>query len=208
MRQSVDRAVRWFLASKSLPEARFARLNEIAGQTAPADAAHDGDARRVAVPYWGIAAAVVAVAAFAWSVAQHRVPMPSVEVHQHIADEVATNHVKLKPLEVSADDMSEVREFFGPLGFELVESSLFEETPWRMMGGRFCTIRGEAAAQLRMRGPHGRVQTVYQVSYDSDSHRSMPDVMRGEVPIKLYSHGLEVRLWRERGLLFAAAVSQ
>ncbi len=200
MRRPVNQAVKRFLEGKSLPEHRFARLNEIAARSLHGKVA----AGRSAVkPYWGIASAVVIVLAL--TVLQYQVSAPSAgDVHQSIADEVATNHIKLKPLEVRSSDMREVRTFFSPLSFTLVESSLFEGTPWRMMGGRFCTIRGEAAAQLRMQDVRGEAQTVYQVSYNSASHHDLPDVMRGEEPVKLYSRGFEVRLWRERGLLFAA----
>ncbi len=203
-RRPIDQAVRRLLEGKSLPQERFASLNQIAAR-----AASRGDARRGGRDrwYWGIAAVAAAIAVSV-TLLQYRAFMPlSADVYQRIADEVAINHIKLKPLEVRSGDLSKVREFFAPLGFELVESVLFEDTPWRMTGGRFCTIRGEAAAQLRMQDTRGRAQTVYQVPYAAAVHRVLPDVGGGEEPLQLYSRGLEVRLWRERGLLFAA-VSQ
>ena len=157
-------------------------------------------------PYQSLALAATVTVVVVLAVLQYRPFTPlSGEIYQQIADEVATNHMKLKPLEVRSADMTKLRAFFSPLGFMLIESSLFENTPWRMTGGRFCTIRGKAAAQLRMQDAQGRVQTVYQVPYDTAAHRDLPDIMRGEVSMKLYSRGLKVQLWRERGLLFAVA---
>ena len=203
MRRPVDQVVCQFLESKSLPREHFAQLNEMVGRAAfRTPPVQDSGGRR---RYWGGVAVVVALVVLV--VAQFRAPVPPAEIHQYIADEVAINHTKLKALEIRSDDISEVRRFFEPLGFKLTESRLFENTLWQMIGGRFCTIRGQVAAQLRMRDPGGKVQTVYQASYSPEAHREIPDIMRSEDPIKLYSQGLEVQLWRERGLLFAA-VSQ
>ena len=204
-REPMKQAVARLLEGKRLPARRFAQLNALAARAdKTAGRAHAGAAvpRGVRV-YWGIAAAI-SIVAVALAAMQYGAFAPfTADVHQRIADEVATNHLKLKSLEVQSDDVVAVRRFFEPLNFSLIESSRLEDTPWRMIGGRFCTIQGKAAAQLRMHDDRGGMQTVYQVPYDPGAHREVPDVLRGAVPLTLYSQGLEVRLWQERGLLFA-----
>ena len=200
-RQSVDQAVREFLADKSLPEKRFAALCKLAVQ-------HGGGSSRTTMRAYRVVAWVAVLVVAVLLTLQYQDSVfsgASASIYQRIADEVATNHIKLKPLEVRSSEMSEVRTFFNPLGFALIESSMFENTPWRIMGGRFCTIQGKVAAQLRMRDEEGQVQTLYQALYDADLHRDLPAVIRGEIPMKLYSHGLKIHIWRERSLLFATA---
>ncbi len=209
--QPINEAVKAYLRGKSLPTSSFAELNRMAVKdrrsSLPGPTAKVGIRRY----YPAITAALVAVPVtmvVAWLMLQPRISsLPAVTIYQSIADEVATNHMKLKPLEVSSDNMSEVRNFFSSLGFTLIESAMFENTRWQITGGRFCTIQGEAAAQLRMRGAQGRIKTIYQVPYDPALHQDLPDLIQGKPPMKLYSRGLEVRLWRERGLLIAT-VSQ
>ena len=199
----MSEAIQAYLGGSSLPTSRFAALNRMAAKHRPGlTESTSPTAARWYYPAVAAAVAALLVMAAVWITLQPGVPTVAV-VYQHIADEVATSHMKLKPLEVRSGDMLDVRRFFDPLGFTLIESSVFEDTSWLIMGGRFCTIRGEAAAQLRMRGAQGRTQTVYQVPYDAAVHHDMPDVTRDETPMRLYSHGLEVRLWRERGLLLA-----
>lgn len=210
-REPMKQAVARLLEGKRLSARRLAQLNALVAQADKGDktgkVAEDAHAKGAAPRgvriYWGVAA-VVSIVAVALAAMQYGAFAPfTADVHQRIADEVATNHLKLKPLEVQSGDMVAVRRFFEPLDFGLIESSRLENTPWRMAGGRFCTIRGEAAAQLRMHDDRGGVQTVYQVPYEPAAHRDVPDVLRGATPLTLYSQGLEVRLWQERGLLFA-----
>jgi len=209
--QPINEAVKAYLRSKSLPASSLAKLNRMAVKgrrsSSPEPAAKVGIRRY----YPAITAALVAVPitiVVAWLILQPRISsLPAVTIYQSIADEVATNHMKLKPLEISSGNISEVRNFFSSLGFTLIESAMFENTRWQITGGRFCTIQGEAAAQLRMRDTQGRTQTIYQVPYEPTLHQDLPNLIQGKPPMKLYSRGLEVRLWRERGLLIAA-VSQ
>ncbi len=135
------------------------------------------------------------------------------DAHQYIADEVATNHIELETLatnpfnlelhEVGPGDMDEMREFFKPLPVNLTEPLWIRNKPWQVTGGRVCKIQGKAAAQLRMHDNHGGMHTVYQIPYNPSVHRGVPDVLRGAVPLTLHSQWLKVRLWQERGLLFA-----
>ena len=202
MHGSLDKAVTRFLESKFLPKKRFAYLNEIAKRSSPTAITAQGNAR--IKYYWqGTIVAVTLVAIVFVVVVQYRDVSPAVDVYQRIADEVVVNHMKLKPLEVKSNSMIMVRKFFESLNFQLIKSAWLEGTGWQMIGGRFCTIQGEVAAQLRMQDVKGNVRTLYQAPYDDAFHYDLPSISDDEEPMKLYSHGWTVRLWRERGLLLA-----
>ena len=61
-----------------------------------------------------------------------------------------------------------------------------------------------SAAQLRMSQP-GRngVQTLYQTEYRRDVFGRLPMLEKGEAPVTEYVKGITVRIWVEKGLLFA-----
>lgn len=81
-----------------------------------------------------------------------------------------------------------------------------------LQGGRYCSIQGAPAAQLRLRpdanlnaaGDDGDdVQTLYQARYDPERLGPLPDRDRDETPVRLRARGLTVLLWVEGGVVFA-----
>ncbi len=126
---------------------------------------------------------------------------------QEIALEVAQNHLKLKPLDIAAHSMAEIQGFFTQLDFSPVSSDLLEARfalPERsILGGRYCSIKGFTAAQLRYRQSDDGLSTLYEVPYDIDAFGPMPSVDQGEQPRELILKGLKISLWVEKGLLMA-----
>lgn len=124
---------------------------------------------------------------------------------RHIALEVIDNHLKLKPLDVAAGSMDEVRDFFTQLDFSPLAPDLLESrfglAQSSMLGGRYCSIKGVSAAQLRYQRGGGDLSTLYEVAYDPEVFGFVPSVDRGEAPRELLLKGLKVNLWVEKGLL-------
>jgi len=129
-----------------------------------------------------------------------------------IADEVAGQHLHLKPLEVEAANLDQVRRYLNQLDFRPVASDAPALADLNLQGGRYCSIQGVPAAQLRLRpaGSQGKasaegdgVQTLYQARYDPERHGPLPDRDRGETPVQVRARGLTVLLWVERGVVFA-----
>jgi hypothetical protein len=122
-----------------------------------------------------------------------------------IAVEVVKNHLKLKPLDVSAQSMGEVRAFFTQLDFSPVNSELlssrFQLDERSMLGGRYCSIGGITAAQLRYRQDGDSLSTLYQVPYERAVYGELPDLGNGEQPLQITLKGLRVSMWVEMGLL-------
>ena len=124
-------------------------------------------------------------------------------VHQKIADEVAHNHLKLRPLDVQTDQFSQLRQFFSQLNFSPLEPHLWQ-SGMTLLGGRYCSIQGKDAAQLRFATSNGQLRTLYEAPYDEKLHRRLPDLGQGEPPLEMSARGLKVHLWHEQGLIFTA----
>lgn len=127
------------------------------------------------------------------------------EVAWKIADEVALNHLKQRPLEAEGASVAALQAYFDELDFRLVQTSFDTSSGDRMLGGRYCSIQGVTAAQLRLHDDAGRVKTLYQVPYEASRFGLLPDIQAGESPMKTQVRGLTVEMWVEKGLLFARA---
>jgi hypothetical protein len=125
------------------------------------------------------------------------------DVANEIANEVALNHLKQRPLEVEGADMASLQAYFAELDFRLVQTSFDDPARDRMLGGRYCSIQGVTAAQLRLSDDKGRIKTLYQVPYEASRFGALPDIGSGEIPWVTQVRGLTVELWVEKGLLFA-----
>ena len=124
--------------------------------------------------------------------------------YEQIGDEVAGNHIKLRPLEIKTNDMKVIRQYFTELDFSPVESILLDDGATTLLGGRYCSIQGVSAAQLRLKEKTtGQIQSLYQTIYDTKTFNDLPKLEEGELPITVYSKGLEIDLWVEKGVLFA-----
>ena len=121
---------------------------------------------------------------------------------QQIAEEVVSNHLKLKPLEVKTGSINAVRGYFTKLDFMPVESSLQALDNLQLIGGRYCSLQGITAAQLRMKQGEN-LQTLYETEYVPDVFGDIPRLENGEAPLVVYAKGIKVKVWVEKGLLFA-----
>lgn len=127
----------------------------------------------------------------------------SIEMPQLIANEVVRNHLKLKPLEISTNSLDDIRSHFTKLKFSPI-SSLNIPSSGQLLGGRYCSIQGYKAAQLRIKNPESnKIDTLYQAPYVKDTFGSLPDIGKNENPIVVYERGIKVSIWVEKGILFA-----
>lgn len=90
------------------------------------------------------------------------------------------------------------------LDFMPVESALLKGSTKSLIGGRYCSIQGITAAQLRLKDNEtGQVQSLYQTVYDKKVFYDLPVLKEKQKPITVYSKGLAVDIWVEKGILFA-----
>lgn len=123
---------------------------------------------------------------------------------QRIAEEVTLNHRKLRPLEVTSSAFNEVRDYFTQLDFRPSRSELFNPQNSTLIGGRYCSIEGVMAAQIRYQNENGEMTTLYETAYEPSVFKNIPDVDAGLAPIIQYSDGYKVALWKEKGLIMAS----
>ncbi len=126
------------------------------------------------------------------------------DLTQDIAKEVVSNHLKMKPLDISSDNLDDVRSFLTLLDF-LPAKSVIYNTNNTMLGGRYCSIQGISAAQLRFENSRGELETLYQVPYNTTVFSGLPQLEEGGPSITVYERGLEVTLWVEKGLLMVSS---
>jgi len=195
MNRPLKQSVREHIEAHTLDEAQLHKLELLGTQAEPTTG-------RSVPRYWF----AIAGAAAAFLLAFFLTPLlvEQGDVRQRIAMEVASNHVKLKPLEVETSRMDGIRNYFNKLDFIPVNSQLVSETGLELIGGRYCSLQGITAAQLRVRKPDSdAVQTLYQAEYREDVFDALPVLEQGDEPVDVYAKGIKVRIWVEKGLVFA-----
>ena len=119
-----------------------------------------------------------------------------------IVAEVVKNHSNLKPLEVTSNKLSVVSTYFKGLDFSpyLTDYGQLSNTlKSNLIGGRYCSVQGNTAAQLRLQTQEGRLSTLFQANA-SELFSEIPDIDQAS-PIIKYQGGFEVQMWQEKGLL-------
>ncbi len=159
---------------------------------------------RRALRCWRAAAVVFLAAVAALSVFLYADPGDQVANTRQIAEEIALNHLKNRPLEVEGAHVSALRNYFTELDFVLSDSSRVA-AGMRLMGGRYCSIQGAGAAQLRLRTANEGFKTWYQAPYDDEKYAALPNIDDDQVPLVRYARGVRVEMWIEKGLFFALA---
>ncbi len=126
-----------------------------------------------------------------------------------IADEVAKNHIKMKPLDINSNDFSKMQEYFTQLDFLPSTSQHFNQSASQvadhLLGGRYCSIRSMTAAQLRFGDNEQHRTTLYQTEYLPDVFGELPTLEQGQVPLVTYAKGLRIEIWVEKQLLMVSS---
>ena len=157
---------------------------------------------------WLQAIVVVAVIGVAIGLYWNTTARNHSEVSLLIAEEVVHNHLKMKPLEVSSHSLHDMRAYFNQLDFSLRSSSVIENTTLQLLGGRYCSIQGITAAQIRLKDKQtGDLETLYQAPYNKELFKDLPKLQEGHAPVRHFINGIAVEVWVEKGILFARTFS-
>ena len=200
MNRPLKQAVRDHFEQHSLSTDQLERLESLMTVSEPRKSGR----RRIARPLISWSAAAVVIALLAVIVLFPPGVMEDIPMTERIALEVARNHIKLKPLDVETDSMDGIRRYFADLEFVPAQSALLAGADLELLGGRYCSIQSVPAAQLRVSAPDNkRPQTLYQTEYRKDVFGPLPVQEDGDEPVTVNVKGLTVRIWVEKGLLFA-----
>lgn len=201
MNDRLKQSVQNYLGSKKLNKSQVDELEQLIKR-------HDSRPEKLHVIGFNVAAAVlvsVIIASLVWIFnGQYKVDMAEM-----IAEEVAYNHLKMTPIEVSGSSLDDMRTYFSKLDFSLSHSQYVADKGLQLIGGRYCSIQGDAAAQLRMKDTQtGDIQIIYQAPYDKESFKDLPKLYEGQVPTRKFFNGIAVDIWVEQGVLFARSFKQ
>ena len=120
-----------------------------------------------------------------------------------IASEVSYNHLKLKPLEVANSQLTNVTQYFKKLDFNPLASSQVAGLSSRLIGGRYCSIQGNIAAQLRMQDENGTISTLFESRFNAEDFGFLPKLEAQQDPVIVHVDGQQVDIWVEKGLVMA-----
>lgn len=126
------------------------------------------------------------------------------DLAQRIANEIVTNHIQLKPMDVESSNFNTVKRYFSLLDFSPVDSSTFTLDKKVLIGGRYCSIEGVLSAQLRYQDTNGNLYTLYQTNYEENLFSKIRNLRKEDAIISRYAKGLVVNIWLEHGLLMAS----
>ncbi len=117
-----------------------------------------------------------------------------------IVEEIASNHLQPLQLDVGSSSLAEVNRQLKHLSFSLVESARLDTSTWELIGGRYCTIQGQLAAQLKLLNKQNhKIVTLYQSALPQSSNNPLEDtILRSE-------QGVEVSFWWEGEVMLALA---
>jgi len=120
-------------------------------------------------------------------------------IENRIANEIAYNHNKLMSPEVMSSSLSEIGEYLEKLDFSLVDSKYYSKGEWNIIGGRYCSINGQLAAQLKIMNMKSKqVHTFYQSLLPAELDDK-------PMPYEIFVDGVKVLMWKEKGLLMGLA---
>lgn len=127
------------------------------------------------------------------------------ETSLRIAEEVLTNHIHMRALDLETSSMDQVRQGLDRLDFVPVSSEVVDATGLRLVGARYCTLQGRIATQLMFHDHSGEIITFYQAAYDAQRFGQLPDIDRQQRPLTLVKRGVRITIWVEQGVLVAQA---
>jgi anti-sigma factor RsiW len=118
-------------------------------------------------------------------------------VAERVAQEVAMNHNKALTVEYPANSYEVLSKQMDKLDFTLRAPSEAVQQGLALVGGRYCSIQGQLAAQIKLSDSDGRIYTLYQ----THSGEQLKPINAAQLQLDQ----VDIQLWQEKGLLFALA---
>ncbi len=114
-----------------------------------------------------------------------------------VAQEIALNHNKQLANEFEVTTFSKLAALMIKLDFVPYIAQRVEVLDYLMTGGRYCSIQGQLAAQVRLVGEQEKDITLYQTQLNEE----LATLQESEYVVD----GVNVQLWLENGRLFGLA---
>ncbi|KEI70160.1 hypothetical protein [Endozoicomonas elysicola] len=97
-------------------------------------------------------------------------------------------------VEVRSIQLGKVTGYLSHLGFSLIKFKYLVGRQWELLGGRYCSLQGKLAAQLKLRNrSDNRIYTFYQ--------SLLPEPMTDFSKHEGYVDGIKISRWQKNDLL-------
>jgi len=193
----IDRSVKTYYEQNQLSEEQLQKLAAMQDKATTAQQKVSTAQQHVPPKQWlrrsALAVASIMVAVLLFIVSGQN----DVGIAERVAQEVAMNHNKALAVEYQTDSYDVLSQRMNKLDFKLRAPTAAFNEGLALIGGRYCSIQGELAAQIKMVDETGRVYTLYQTRSNE-----MLQVINAD---RIQSAQVNIRLWHEQGLLFALA---
>jgi hypothetical protein len=195
---ALQRHVRSYYEAERPPAEAMIRLKEIIAEEDRA--ARIRSRRRSALRRWsGIAAALLLAIGAGTHLLIERSEPESANTPLAIAGEAARDHNRRLDVEFTADDYSKLRSKMSNLDFSPAEPERFRgRMKMRLIGGRYASLHGRPAVQMKLADPRGELCTLIQARPVQEL-AAITDLSQHQVD------GLLVDVWREKGLVMVLA---
>lgn len=112
--------------------------------------------------------------------------------HEDVSRQVVKNHLKALEMEHRTSSYAELASALDKLDFALAEPNF--QGDYELLGGRYCSIDQQIAAQINLESSKGERCTLYQFKLPVNLLAQFPDRKTLQVD------GVTVELWKENGL--------
>ncbi len=118
---------------------------------------------------------------------------------EKLPGEIAYHHNKRMDSEIKTHSYPEMKSYLSKLDFNLIASKRLPSEEWELMGGRYCSLQGRLAAQIKIRNKkNNKIYTLYQLAIPENIKKPIRS-------FESYSGGAKVQIWSESGLLLGIA---
>ena len=118
-----------------------------------------------------------------------------------LPSEISYHHNKQMNSKIMTSSISKMRKSLSKLDFSLITSEKLPPSKWKIIGGRYCSLQGRLAAQIKVKNlKKNKEYTLYQMA--------RPPELEGPVEsFQEFHNGAKVKIWSENGLLLGMAGS-
>lgn len=181
----LDQKIRDYYQSQSLAPERVAGICE--------------NAKIVRPPFWRQGGWIVAAAAIVMflGLGAYVLTQTGPSLEQWVAADVAKNHEKMLAPEIQTSDFAEIQAALTRLDFSIAPTRTEMLAGLQVLGGRYCSIGDELAAQISLVDAEGNPCTLYIAPLTDKLGRVQPGIREAD--------GFAVHFWRDEHRLFALA---
>jgi hypothetical protein len=117
---------------------------------------------------------------------------------ERVMAEIAMNHQEQLSLEVTSDQYQVVQEKLSRLDFSILPDKSDMTQNYTLVGGRYCSIHGELAVQLKLQDKtSGKLISLYVTN--------LTDELKDMTPLDADLSGVNIQFWKQNGRFFASA---